>query len=34
VSDCCLTANEQIFSYTMTRTSYFQWNDVCRDGFL
>jgi hypothetical protein len=27
-SDCCLTPNEQMFSYIMTRTSYIQWNDT------
>jgi len=30
VSDCCLTPNEQFFSYIMARTSYFQWNDDVR----
>jgi hypothetical protein len=28
VSDCCLTPNEQFFSYIMARTSYIQWHDV------
>jgi len=28
VSDCCLTPNDQFFSYIMWRTSYIQWNDV------
>jgi len=27
VSDCCLTPNEQLFSYIMDRTSY-MWQDV------
>ena len=26
-SDCYLPQNEQLFSYTMTTTSYIQWND-------
>ena len=26
-SDCCLTLNEQFFSYIMARTSYIDWND-------
>jgi len=25
VSDCCLTSNEQFFSYIMARTSYIRW---------
>ena len=25
--DCCLTPNEQFFSYIRPRTSYTQWND-------
>ena len=27
MSDCCLTKNEQIFSYILMRTSYILWND-------
>jgi hypothetical protein len=31
VSDCCLTTNEEFFSYNVARTSYIWWNDndVC-----
>jgi hypothetical protein len=31
VSDCCLTTNEEFFSYNVARTSYIRWNDndVC-----
>ena len=27
VSGCCLSPNEQIFSYIIARATYFQWND-------
>jgi predicted alpha/beta hydrolase len=27
VSDCCLTPNEQFFSYIIVRTSYIRWDD-------
>ena len=29
VIDCCLTPNEQVFSYITARTSYIWWGDVC-----
>jgi hypothetical protein len=31
VSDCCLTPTQQFFSYIMTGTSYFQWDDCSND---
>ena len=27
VNDCCLTPNEQFFSYIMLRTKYIRWDD-------
>jgi hypothetical protein len=30
VSDCCLTPNKQLFSYTMARANYIEWNDDVR----
>jgi len=27
VSECCLTTNEQFFSYITMRTSYIRWDD-------